>query len=115
MNEPVEKAYKKMIIRAMKYHFPRAKVYLFGSRALGTHRQTSDIDIAIDAGKRADDGEMDRARITLENLPIPLFMDLVDMYAIPQAPKEHILKAGILWKDKSSTRRALQNLEKLST
>ena len=98
MNEPVEKEYKKMIIRAMNYHFPKAKVYLFGSRALGTHRPASDIDIAIDEGKRADYGELYRARITLENLPIPFFMDLVDMHAIPLELKEHILKTGILWK-----------------
>ncbi len=30
---------------------PKAKIYLFGSRARGTHSEFSDIDIAVDAGE----------------------------------------------------------------
>ena len=60
----------------------------------GTHQPGSDIDVAIDMDTKADKGEMRRARITLENLPVPFEIALVDMQAIPQELKELILKSG---------------------
>jgi predicted nucleotidyltransferase len=42
---------KEIIIRLLDALFPGVKIYLFGSRARGTHRPTSDIDLALDAGR----------------------------------------------------------------
>lgn len=96
--ENVDPRYKKMILSAMEYHFPQARILLFGSRARGTHSPGSDIDIAVDAGTRIPFGELDRARITLNNLPFLLKVDLVDMNSIPVELKNLILEKGILWK-----------------
>lgn len=96
--ESIKPLYKKMILDALEYHFPGAKVYLFGSRARKTHESGADVDVAIDLGERVIMREMARARITLENLFIPLNIDLVDMNAIPQELKETILHEGVLWK-----------------
>jgi predicted nucleotidyltransferase len=94
----VNEHYKEAILRALEYHFPGSKVYLFGSRARGDQRSGSDIDIAIDTGNRTDLRELNRARITLENLPIPLNIDLVDLQAIPKELRDTIAEEGILWK-----------------
>ncbi len=90
---------KNMILRALEYHFPGSKVYLFGSRARGTNRPGADIDLAIDIGSKADPHELNRARVTLEHLPIPFNVDIVDLHAVPQLLKDTILEEGIVWKN----------------
>jgi predicted nucleotidyltransferase len=83
MREQIKTEFKDMILRAMEYHFPGARVILFGSRATGTHREGSDVDIAVDAKVRIEPREVVRARLTLDNLYMPLNVDLVDLNAIP--------------------------------
>jgi len=51
MKTSINPRYKKEILRALEYHFPGAKIILFGSRARRTHQEGADVDIAIDAGK----------------------------------------------------------------
>ncbi len=99
MAENINPKYKELILRAMEYHFPGAAVYLFGSSARGTNKEGADIDIAVDGGKELDLHEMSRARVTLNNLPFALEVDLVDMNDIPQELKELILKEGVKWKN----------------
>lgn len=53
--------YKRAIIRAIEYHFPTAKVILFGLRARGTNRPGADVDIAIDNGAAVKLREINRA------------------------------------------------------
>lgn len=90
---------QKKMIALLTALFPDAKIYLFGSRARGTFRETSDIDIAIDAGRRLSFLELAQARNVLESLYIPQKIDVVDMNAIPEEMKTIILKEGIVWKD----------------
>lgn len=97
--EHINPKFKKHILRALEYHFPEAeKIYLFGSRARKTHEEGADVDIAIDLGGRIDFREMARARRTMQNIPVPLKIDLVDMHAISSEFKETILEEGVLWK-----------------
>lgn len=97
MPENINPMYKEHILRAMEYHFPNAKVYLFGSRARGDNQEGADIDIAVDAGEEISVQEMWRARNTLNNLPFAVMVDLVDMQNIPEELKKVILKEGMLW------------------
>lgn len=99
MTEKINPEYKILIMRAMQYHFPSAKIYLFGSRARGTNNPGADIDIAVDTGMRIAFEEMERARITLEHLSIPVFIDLVDMCTIPEEFKKTIKEEGVEWKN----------------
>lgn len=94
----INPAYKIEILKALNYHFPNAKIYLFGSRARGIYQEGADVDIAIDIGRPIELHEMYRARVTMENLIIPLKVDLVDMYVVPKELYETILKEGIAWK-----------------
>ena len=90
---------KKEVIHAVEYHYPDAKIILFGSRAHGKAKEGSDIDIAIDIGEPIPLHEMSRIRTTMENLTIPLMVDVVDMQRIPEEFKQIILKHGIVWKN----------------
>lgn len=67
--------------------FPNARIYLYGSRAKGNFDVRSDIDLAIDAGKRISLAE---ARSVLEGLSIPQKFDLVDVHFISSDFKAEI-------------------------
>ena len=74
-----------------------AKIYLFGSRARGDFRRSSDVDIAIEYAGKSNRIKIDDLRDFLEESTIPYRVDVVDM----QFASENIIKAirrdGILW------------------
>ena len=98
-DDTLKQEYKNLILKAIAYHYPQAKVILFGSRARGTHRLGSDIDLALNIGEPIKLREMSRIRVTLENLPISLEVDIVDMYNIPDELKRIIEDEGVVWKN----------------
>lgn len=99
MAENINPKYKEEVIHAVEYHYPKAKIILFGSRALGNAKEGSDIDIAIDNGTPIPPHEISRIRATMENLRTPLFVDVVDLQSISAEFKEKIEKDGIVWKN----------------
>ncbi len=86
------------IVRLLSVIFPEAKIYLFGSRARGTLKITSDIDLAIDARRPVTALDLARARNIIDALNIPQPVDIVDLYHIPAEMKAMILNEGIVWK-----------------
>jgi predicted nucleotidyltransferase len=70
-------------------------MYLFGSRAAGTHAAVSDFDIAILAAEDIS-GELSQAREMLELSNIPFMVDLVDLRAAPAALGRQVQERGIL-------------------
>ncbi len=93
-----ELSHKPDIIKIITAFYPDAKIYLFGSYAKGTARQGSDIDIAIDTGKRLNLHEWQFLWNLLDALPTVQKIDLVDMHRIPDDMKEEILTKGVAWK-----------------
>jgi predicted nucleotidyltransferase len=94
---------KEKIIQFLTVIFPNATIYLFGSRALGTHKEASDIDIAIDDGRLLSTLEIAQAKNVIEALNIPQMVDIVDFQALPEKMKQDILKEGIIWKSSHET------------
>ena len=91
--------YQKMIIDFIDRYVPQGKVILFGSRATGTARQGSDIDIAIDAGQKITDGSIGRLRLAIEEeLNVPIKVDLSDFYDLPESFQKVVREKGILWR-----------------
>jgi len=90
---------KRIIIGVISALLPEAKIYLFGSRAGGTHKKYSDVDIAVDAGKELRRADVGEARDMLNESNIPFKFDVVDLQAVDQEMKNSILKNGILWKE----------------
>lgn len=74
-------------------------VYLFGSRARGTHAPSSDVDIAIASPEDAG-GKLGALREALEFSTIPFFVDVVDLNQTAQRFVENVQNEGvIIWKN----------------
>jgi predicted nucleotidyltransferase len=86
------------IIKVIEIFFPDATIYLFGSRVKDNYKETSDIDIAIDAGKPMSMTERGQINSMLDALNIPQNIDVVDFHRAPQALKDSIVREGIIWK-----------------
>jgi len=75
------------------------KVYLFGSRARGDYRRSSDADIAVEG---LSEEEFRRFKSTLEEWleesSIPFTVDVVNLSRVSDTLKEVVLKEGIRWK-----------------
>ena len=61
---------------------PEARTWIFGSRATGRAWRYSDLDLAIDAGRRLTLDETAILREAFEESDLPYRVDIVDWYAI---------------------------------
>jgi len=74
-------------------------VYLFGSRARGTHAPASDVDIAV-ASPEDVGGKLGALREALESSTIPFFVDVVDLSQTAKKFVENVQNGGvIIWKN----------------
>lgn len=89
--------YKNTLLGIIHKYIPGCKVYLFGSRARGTHSQGADIDLAVDAGVKVDYKNILKIYSDLEETTIPLFVDVVDFNNTSEEMREEIRKEGIEW------------------
>jgi len=97
MNNRTEQ-YKKIIIPIIEKHVPHAKIILYGSRARKDARQGSDIDIALDTGKKIDLLILSKIINELEESNLPILFDIVDFQAVSEHMQKEIMKDGIIWK-----------------
>jgi predicted nucleotidyltransferase len=89
--------YKETIIKIIKKHLPKCRIYLFGSRARGTGSPGSDIDLAIDALKKIDRHLICKIKEEIEETNIPFFIDIIDMHQADEKIKSQINKDRLLW------------------
>lgn len=90
---------KDKLIALLKALYPNIKIILFGSRARGDFKDNSDIDIALDIGRKISVLELAQIQNIIDALNIPQKVDLADLHRIPLELKENIMKEGILWID----------------
>lgn len=91
--------YKKVMLGIIHKHLPDCKVYLFGSRARGTHQHGADIDLALDCGMVIPLKVILKIYDDIEETSIPLMVDLVDIATASDLLKNEIKKEGIEWKN----------------
>ncbi|MFN5379200.1 MAG: nucleotidyltransferase domain-containing protein [Ignavibacteria bacterium] len=84
------------LIRSVISRFPHVtRAIVFGSRAKGIHRETSDIDIAVDGN--ISPLEAESLRGDLEELPIANRFDVVSLpHVTNDALREHIERVGVV-------------------
>jgi predicted nucleotidyltransferase len=87
------------IIRIIKALIPETRIYLYGSRARGDFHPRSDIDIALDAGKKLERIEVGEVRDVLEATNMIYHFDVIDLNNIPDDLRKNIIRDAILWKD----------------
>ncbi len=89
--------YKNALISAIKKHIPVGEIYLFGSRAMGTARLHSDIDLVIKGDGSIDEHLLNLVANDINDLNIPFFVDIVDYHAVYDGMRLFIDKTGVLW------------------
>ncbi len=89
---------KNKIIRLISALQPDVKIYLFGSQATGKSSRGSDVDIALDAGKKMNRVDVGEIRDVLNETNILYKFDVVDFHGVPENMQKMILSEGILWK-----------------
>ena len=90
--------YKTLLLSIIQKHFPDARVYLFGSRARGDARSGSDVDLALDIGKKIELRALFALKDDIDESEVPVFVDVVDLQRAMGEFREQILKYGVLWK-----------------
>lgn len=77
----------------------QAALRLFGSRARGDARRTSDIDLALCAPVPLPADELAALREVLDNANVPFRIDLVDYARAAPVLRQAIDREGIAWID----------------
>lgn len=88
---------RRLVLEGLGDH--RAKVWLFGSRAVGGARESSDIDVAVLPLDALPPETLARIRDALDESTVPYRVDLVDLRSSPGSLRERILREGISWTD----------------
>lgn len=85
----IDPAHLRIVEEILKSHLPAgARVVVFGSRAGGQAKPFSDLDLAIDAGRRLTLAESADLREAFSESDLPWKVDFLDRHAAP----EHFLK-----------------------
>lgn len=86
------------LIRQILEDFPAVeKAVLYGSRAKGTYRHGSDIDLTL-FGEHLDLQVLAEIAVRLEDLPIPYQVDLSLWEQIAhEGLREHIMRVGVVF------------------
>jgi predicted nucleotidyltransferase len=75
--------HRRLVLDILRAHLPqRAKTWVFGSRVTGRARRYSDLDLAIDAGRRLTLGEIAELAEAFSDSDLPYKVDLVDWHEI---------------------------------
>ena len=75
--------YRRIVTDILRGHLPRdLRAWAFGSRATGRARRYSDLDLAIDAGRRLTIDETAALRDAFDECDLPYRVDIVDWHAI---------------------------------
>lgn len=75
--------HRRLVLDLLSANLPRrAKTWVFGSRATGRARRYSDLDLAIDAGRRLTLDEFGKLVEVFSGSDLPYRIDLVDWQAI---------------------------------
>ena len=69
-----------------------AEVYVFGSRARGTGKRGSDLDLAVDAGRALTRDEAGRIADGFEESDLPYTVDVLDLQAASETFKAVIAR-----------------------
>ncbi len=67
-----------------------ARVFVFGSRSFGTVKRSSDLDLAIDAGRKLTREEQQKLFDEFEESDLPYKVDIVDLNNVSESFKKII-------------------------
>jgi predicted nucleotidyltransferase len=88
---------KTKLIEIVHKHIPGCRIFLYGSRARGTHAQGADYDIALDAGEKIQRSTIWEIQDDIENSNIYVFVDILDINNTSPNFLTEITKDFISW------------------
>ena len=88
----VEKIIEEIVKIVKKQAGPHVRILLYGSHAKGNALDTSDVDVAIDAGNRLPFEIMLKIKEDIDAIPTLRSIDIVDYNDIGTALKNSIIK-----------------------
>ena len=84
--------HRRLVLNILRANLPAgAKAWMFGSRATSRARRYSDLDLAIDAGRRMTFDEIARLSEAFSDSDLPYRVDLVDWHDINDRWRRTIL------------------------
>jgi predicted nucleotidyltransferase len=86
---------RSLVTQALK-DYP-ARIFLFGSRATGTARRMSDIDVAVLHDGIVPADVFARIRDLLEDSPVVRKVDLIDLAEVGESFRQRVLLQGVEW------------------
>ena len=96
MNRPssidVPLDHRRLVLDILRAHLPRnTKTWVFGSRATGRARRYSDLDLAVNAGRRLTLDEIAGLREAFSDSDLPYKVDLVDWHSVDDQWRQSIV------------------------
>jgi len=86
-----------MVLDILRTNLPReTTAWVFGSRATGRARRYSDLDLAIDAGRRLTLDETARLAEAFSDSDVPYRVDIADWHAIDDGFRRRIAAQRLL-------------------
>lgn len=73
-------------------HLPGNRVYVFGSRARGTAKPFSDLDLAIEADPPIPPERLESLREAFSESNLPILVDLVDLRTVSDTFRTRIIE-----------------------
>ncbi len=81
-----------MVRRVLRAHLPHGvRVWVFGSRACGAAKRSSDLDLALEGPAKLDQKLLAALEDAFEDSDLPYTVDLVDLKAIGGAFERNVL------------------------
>ncbi len=88
--------HRRLVREILRANLPgRAETWVFGSRATGRARRYSDLDLAIDAGRRMTFDEIARLSEAFTDSDLPYRVDVVDWRDIDDRWRQTILAGRV--------------------
>ena len=89
-------AHMALVQTILANHLPKARVLAFGSRAAGTPRKYSDLDLAIIQPEPLSLHTISRLKIAFEDSDLPICVDLIDWNQADIEFKAMVSKQGMV-------------------
>ncbi|KLO22566.1 hypothetical protein X275_05800 [Marinitoga sp. 1197] len=91
MTFDIKEEYFNLIIKILKKHIQSCTIIIFGSRITGKSNEASDLDIAIDCGKKLDLITLFEIEEDFQDSNLPFRVDLIDWQRTSESFKNIIL------------------------
>ena len=100
--------HRRLVLNILRAHLPQGtRAWVFGSRATGRARRYSDLDLAIDAGRRLTLDEIAGLTEAFSDSDLPYKVDLIDWHDIDDGWRQIIVaeRVAVTWGSARETAR----------